>query len=164
MNGLTVAEIQGEIQSRRQALQTKQGFADAKKVMRAMFDYLANSGYKMPDTEYDEMAGAYADQLREHIAIYGYNTIKKAVREFVRNDRREYHPIPTTGQIIGAIEEIAPSPLKEIRRKELDDFIEKITVEAHKEALDEWNKLSKDEREKLEVKYGRNRKDKDLEK
>lgn len=162
MNGLTVAEIQGGIQSRRQALQTEQGFAEAKKVMIAMFDYLANSGYKMPDTDYDEMAGVYADQLREHIAVYGYDIIKKAVREFVRNDRREYHPIPTTGQIIGAIEEIAPNPLREIRRKELEDFIEKITVEAHKEFKNKWDNLSQEEKEKLEEKYGCNRQDKDI--
>lgn len=159
MNGLTVAEIQGGIQSRRQALQTEQGFAEAKKVMIAMFDYLANSGYKMPDAEYEEMAGVYADQLREQIAIYGYEIIKKAVREFVRNDRREYHPIPTTGQIIGAIEEIAPNPLKEIRRKELEDFIERITIEVHKELEDKWNKLSPEEKKRLEERYGRNRED-----
>ena len=136
--------------------------SDAKKVMIAMFDYLANSGYKLPDTDYDEMAGVYADQLREHIAVYGYDIIKKAVREFVRNDRREYHPIPTAGQIIGAIEEIAPNSLKEIRRKELEDFIERITIEVHKELEDKWNKLSPEEKKRLEERYGRYRKDKDM--
>lgn len=149
--------IKQDIAERKESILTKEGFDGAKKVMLAMFDYLANSGYKIPDTDYDEMAGVYADQLREHIVLYGYDVIKNAVREFVRSDRRDYHPIPTAGQLIETIESIADNPKHEIRRREHEQFIENMKRETQKELQDAWNSLSEDERKELEEKYGCNR-------
>ena len=159
MNELSIDTLKQEMQQRRMALKSKKGFDDAKKVMLAMFDYFANSGYKMPDADYDEMAGVYADQLREHLVVYGYDVLKNAAREFVRNDRRDYHPIPTAGQLIAVIEEMQDSPLATIRKKEFEQFVEKITEETHKELQGKWDELSSEEKKRLEERYGRYRQD-----
>lgn len=151
--------LKSEITGRRDALMTKEGFDEAKKVMIAMFDYLSTSGYKLQDVDYDQMAGIYADQLREHIVVYGYDVIKKAVREFVRSDTSTYHQMPTAGQLIAVIESTAGNPIHAIKVQEHEELVRRMETATHAELLKKAEAMSDAEWKRLEEKYERNRED-----
>lgn len=146
--------LKNEISVRRERFMTKEGCDDAKKVMLGMFDYLQASGYKLPDTDYNQMAGIYADQLKEHIIIFGYDAIKKAVREYVRSDDDKYHQMPTAGQIIAVVERENGDPRHEIAVREYEREVEQMVAKERKELMDG---VTPERLKELEAKYERNR-------
>ena len=154
-----IKSLKNEISARKAQLKTKEGFDDAKRVMLGMFDYLQASGYKLPDTDYDQMAGIYADQLRDYIATFGYDVIKRAVRQFVQEDDSKYHQMPTSGQIIAVIKRVNGNPLSEIAKRQLEAEIARMVDREHRELM---SKVTENELKELEAKYERNRKNKDL--
>lgn len=132
--------LRREIAGREHSLRTEEGQKEAAGVMLAMFDYFANSGYKMPDVEFKKMASIYADQLREHIIEYGYTTIKFAAREFVRRDTDPYHLMPTAGQLIEVIEDVGGNVKAALARYDLEKFIEADTKRVHDELMSKGGK------------------------
>lgn len=132
--------LRQEITERENALKTADGQKEAAGFMLAMFDYFANSGYKMPDVEFKKMASVYVDQLKEHIVGYGYTTIKFAAREFVRRDTGSYHLMPTAGQLIEVIEDVGGNVKAALARYDLEKFIEADTKRVHDELMSKGGK------------------------
>lgn len=154
-----IKSLRNEIRARRDALETADGFNNAKKVMLGMFDYLQASGYRLPDTDFNQMAGIYADQLREYIALYGYDAIKIAVREFVRNDASTYHQMPTAGQIIEVVKRENGNPEHEYAVRKHDEAVSAMVAREHDELM---AGVTPEKLKELEAKYERNRQNKDL--
>lgn len=151
MNNLTTISdnelkaLKSELEGREKALETKEGKKEAAAVMLAMFDYFQTSGYRLPDVNYKKMAAAYADQMKECIIAYGYNKIKEAAREYIKRDASGYHGLPTAGELIAVVKDIADDPRREIRRREFEKWIEEDDKRVHAELLRKAKEAEKNE-------------------
>ena len=132
--------LKTQIKAREEALATKEGVKEAAGVMLAMFDYFQLSGYRLPDVDYKKMAAAYADQLKDCIITYGYDTIKQAAREYIRRNDSGYNGIPTAGQLIAVVKSIAGDPRVEMKRRELEEWIAEDDRKVHAELLKKGGK------------------------
>lgn len=129
--------LKTQISARQKAMATKEGAKEAAGVMIAMFDYFQLSGYRLPDVDYKKMAAAYADQLKDCIITYGYDTIKQAAREYIKRNDSGYNQLPTAGQLIAVVKSIAGDPLIEIKRRELEEWIREDDRKVHERLLKE---------------------------
>lgn len=150
VSDLELAKIEVAIKERTQRLTTKEGKAEAQMWAIKMIDYIMVSGYKIPQVDKTMMAKAYADQLSDAIAIYGYDDIARVVKEWIRNDDRYYKQFPTAGTILAEVKAKLGNPLAEVARRNHEAEVARIVERERQELRD---KYSEEEFERLERKY-----------
>lgn len=131
---MTAQDLEIKVQeknSRQRYMQTPQGMVRAKQLMLELFEYLKMSGYRLPEADAIKMSEVWADQLKDYIVLYGSDVIRKAVRDFVMNDQREYRQVPNATQIIAEAKKIGYNHDVEYARRKHEEEVERMVQEQH---------------------------------
>lgn len=145
-----LALMKNEINERGKMMLTQEGKKESRIWALKLIDYLLSSGYKLPDASKDRMAVVYADQLSEAIVIHGYDQIQKVVREWIKNDTRQYKAFPTAGDILDAIKNMLGNPAAEIARREHEEEVRKMVERERAELMKD---VSEEHIEELKRRY-----------
>lgn len=124
---LTDVQLSKEVElmnKRIAALDTPKGQAKASERMLEILRMIEAAGYQ-PKSDVAEMAVAWVMLLREQIEAYGFDVIRDAACQFIRNDIRQYKQFPSVGQIVDACNAIGRNPKAELNRRRQDAMIEK---------------------------------------
>lgn len=105
------------IEERKAFLATDAGKVRACTNFMDIFKYLEQFGYKF-DGDPKLKSQIWTDALREEIAIYGFEGIRDAVKNFALNDTREYRPFPMPSDIIAECRKSGRNPKVELGRRE----------------------------------------------
>lgn len=150
VSDLELGKIELAIKQRTQKLATKEGKAESQLWAVRMIDYIMASGYKLPPVDKEVMAKAYADQLADAIAVYGYDDIAKVVKEWIKNDDREYKRFPTAGDILAEVKNTLGNPLAEVARRNHEAEVMRIVEHERSELM---KNVTDEQMERLERKY-----------
>lgn len=148
VSDIELAQIENQIKERAATLATKDGKAESEQWVLKMFDYLQNSGYKLPDCDKRKMAVVYSDQLKDAITVYGYDSIAYCVREWIKGDT--YRRFPNAGIILSKVHELCGNPLAEVARRNHEAEVRQM-IECEKEKL--LKNVTDEQMERLERKY-----------
>lgn len=149
LSDLELAKLENSIKERANSLATLKGKKESEQWVIRLFDYLQNSGYRLPDADKKRMAAAYADQLKDAIIVYGYEQVSYCVREWVKSDT--YKTFPNAGMILEKVHELCGNPIAEVARRKHEALVKQMEERNRKELL---SKYSDEELEQLRKKYG----------
>ena len=152
---MTVSDIQlavmkNKIEERSRKMMTAEGKKEAQLWTLQLITRIASCGYRLPDIDKKMMALSYEEVLSDAIVTYGCNDIWDAVKEWIKNDTRQYKAFPTAGDILDAVKSMLGNPAAEIARREHEHEVEKIVEKEHDELM---KNVTPEQMERLERKY-----------
>lgn len=150
VSDMQLAVMQNRIEERGKKMMTEAGRKEAQLWTLQLITRIASCGYKLPDIDKKMMALSYEEVLKEAIVTYGCNDIWLAVREWIKNDTRQYKAFPTAGDILDAVKSMLGNPAAEIARREHEHEVERIVAREHEELMKD---VTPEQMEKLERKY-----------
>lgn len=136
-------------------LKTEIGQTKAQKYVMEMLAYLSYSGYRPPESNRNFMAAAWVDALREEIAIYGFDVLREAFREFVKNDTREYRQWPNPGLIIAEMKRTGHNPKAELARRQKEKREAELEKKWQAEKAERRKEIPADKRRKFRERMAR---------
>lgn len=134
LSDIELARLEKDIKDRAQLLETREGKIEACQWVLRLFKYLRDSGYKMPDNDVESMSKTYARQLKDAIAVYGYNQISLCVDEWIKEDT--YKRWPNSGQILQKVKEMCGNPIAEVARRNYEAEVNRIVDEERKRNME----------------------------
>lgn len=150
VSDIELAKMEHDISERGHRFITPEGKKEASAYALRLLTYLADSGYKLPSVDKEEMAEVWAGQLEEAIIIYGYDDIARVVKVWVKEDDREYKQFPTTGTILTKIKELLGNPVAEIARRNHEAEVKQIVEHERNELM---KGVTKEHLEELQRRY-----------
>lgn len=121
-----------DMNKRAAALDTPRGQEIAAGRMLEILHLIDAAGYEAK-TDIANMAMSWVMLLRDQIEAYGFDTIRKAVCDFIRNDTREYKQFPSVGQIREQCSAIGANPKAELSRRREEELVRRMRAERQAE-------------------------------
>ena len=158
----SIAGTVSGVKKRQEKVNSTQGKADSIAwIENKVLAVLELSGYKLPAPKRD-MARIWFEMLKDVIVVYGFESIKTAVEEFIKADSGQYHQCPTVGQIIDLAKKQKDDPMIKYSNALKEDALDKEEEEIRKSSQKKWDKekakvqdMSLEERKKyMTEKYG----------
>ena len=106
-----------EIDRRRAYLETTEGRLRAADHFIAMFKVMAILGYRLDDSEKMLKAKLWCDLMSEEIAVYGFDIIEQAFKNFASHDLRDYRAFPMPSDIKAECKKLGKNPKAELGRR-----------------------------------------------
>lgn len=142
------------IEERKRKLATRSGQIAAAQEMLKILEYLEASGYKVPlPDNRAAVAKVWTDQLSECIELYGFSVIRRAAKEFVMSDKREYRQLPNAQNIAEVVKRLGYNPKRELAKRQQEADEQCRIAEANERAAEWARKQSPERLEELRRRY-----------